>query len=127
MDSPQNKKPLIDFNKKNKIILRKTFSNRRESIYWENKLNDSLDQWEEVKQNYENKIEKQMFEEELRRREEEVKAEKQKIFSEMMAEKEFVEEESFRRREDIDQRIRNKKRYEMKKRDVAHRNKNPLG
>lgn len=126
MDS-SNKKPLFDFNKKNKIILKKTFSNRRESIHWENKLNDSIDQWEEIKKDHEVKIEKQLLEEELRRREEEVKIEKKKIFNEIMAEKEMIEEETFKRREDIDQKIRDRKRYEMKKRDVAHRNKNPLG
>lgn len=117
----------MELNKKNKIILKKSHSNRRESIYWENKLNDSVNQWEEVKKEHEDKVEKQAFEQELRKREEEVKDKKQKIFEKTMQEREIVEEQSFATRSEIDEKIRNKKRYELKKRDVAFRNKSVLG
>lgn len=117
----------MEIGKKNKIVLRKTHSNRRESIHWENKLNDSLNQWEEVKKDHEHKVEKHIYEEELKKRELEIKDQKQKIYLKTMKERSEQEQESFDRRNEIDEKIRNKKRLEMKKRDIIHRNKSVLG
>lgn len=114
-------------NKKNKIILRKTHSNRRESIHWENKLNDSISQWEDVVKEFEEKSEKKLYQEELRRREAEVKDEKEAIYLKTMKEHEQIEEISFAKRDEINEKIKNKKRLEMKKRDIIHRNKSALG
>lgn len=120
-------KSSIKDRKKDKVVLTKTFSNRRESINWENSTNDSINQWDEVKVIYSEKIHKENVENELKKREEKVKIEKQKIFiSEIKKEKE-KEEESLLKRIEIDERIRTKKRREIKKRDIAFRNRNIYG
>ncbi|MDE5545769.1 MAG: hypothetical protein K2I76_04080 [Malacoplasma sp.] len=107
--------------------LKKTFSNRRESINWENSLNDSLEQWEDTKEIQKDKLEKQNFEFESKKREEEVKIKKQKIFIAEMKKESIAEEESLSKRFEIDEKIRTKKRKEMKKRDIAFRNKSIYG
>ena len=112
---------------KNQPTLKKTFSNRRESINWENSLNDSLDQWEDTKDIQKVKLEKQSYEFESKKREEEVKVKKQKIFIAEMKKESMVEEESLSKRCEIDEKIRSKKRKEMKKRDIAFRNKSVYG
>lgn len=120
-------KSSIKDRKKDKVVLTKTFSNRRESINWENSTNDSINQWDEVKVIYSEKIHKENVENELKKREEKVKIEKQKIFiSEIKKEKE-KEEESLLKRIEIDEKIRTKKRREIKKRDIAFRNRNIYG
>ena len=46
---------------KNQPTLKKTFSNRRESINWENSLNDSLEQWEDTKEIQKEKVDNKIL------------------------------------------------------------------
>lgn len=104
--------------------LKDTFSNRRESINWENNLNDSLQQWDETKESLKEKVIKQNLETQLAKREEQVKIEKQKVFLSELKKENLKEQESFSKRLEIDQKIRNKKRNEVKKRDISYKNRN---
>lgn len=110
-----------------KAMLKKTHSNRRESIYWENKLKDSINQWEDLKKEHQDKIQKEQYEIELAKRENEVKNEKQKLYKETLAQKEAQSEQELQKRLEIDEKIRNKKKLEIKKRDIIFRNKSKLG
>lgn len=113
--------------KKNKLVLNKLHSNRRESIYWENKLGQSLDGWEKVKQEQMKTLEKQQLEQDFKKRQEEVKLEKQKIYFLNKKEQEKKEFELFDKKAILDEKIKQKKRIEIKKRDLIYRNKNNLG
>ncbi|WP_164979347.1 hypothetical protein [Malacoplasma penetrans] len=105
-------------------VLKETFSNRQESIVWENNTNRSLQQWDETKESQKEKEMKNNLEIELRKREEQVKIEKQKVFLSEIKKESLKEEESFSKRAEIDEKIRNKKRKEIKKRDIEYRNRN---
>ncbi|MCF0218012.1 MAG: hypothetical protein HUJ42_03150 [Malacoplasma sp.] len=113
--------------KKDLPVLKKTFSNRRESLVWENSLNDSLDQWDQTKINQQKQAEIENFLVLQQKRELEAKGQKQKMFEQKMQEELQAESDSLAKRVVVDEKIRNKKRKEIKKRDIAFRNKSIYG
>ncbi|WP_412032177.1 hypothetical protein [Malacoplasma muris] len=102
-------------------------SNRGESLQKEMKLQDSSSQWDEIKKIHENEVSSVILEQEILKREKEAEIEKKKIFIEMQEQKMTREEDEFNRVIDIENKIKNKKKREMKRRDIAFRNKSILG
>lgn len=111
-------------NKKEEVIV---YSGRRESLRAENNLNKSLEEWEAIKSNHLTKIEKILLEKEIEKRRKEALLDKKKIFIEEMAKKDKEEYDGFTRRSEIGERINNRKRWELRKRDIAFRNRSILG
>lgn len=114
-------------NNKKKSELLTSHSNRGESVHQEIKLEDSSNQWEELKQLHENSISTIQLEQEVLKREKEALVEKKKVFLEKQEQKSQREEYEFNRIMEIEQKIKAKKRREIKRRDIAFRNKSILG
>lgn len=102
-------------------------SNRGESLQKEMKLQDSTSQWEEIKKIHENEVSSVILEQEILKREKEAEIEKKKIFVEMQEQKMIRETDEFNRVIDIETKIKNKKKREIRRRDIAFRNRSILG
>lgn len=102
-------------------------SGRRESLKAENNFNKSIEEWNEVETSHLSKVEKILLEREIERRRKEVLLDKKKLFIEEMTKKDKEEYDSFTKRFEIGERINNRKRWELRKRDIAYRNKSILG
>lgn len=103
------------------------YSSRRESLQAENNFNKSLEEWNEIETSHLTKVEKILLEREIERRRKEVLLDKKKLFIEEMAKKDQEEFDGFTRRAEIGKKINNRKRWELRKRDIAFRNRSILG
>ncbi|MDE5553077.1 MAG: hypothetical protein K2I67_00835 [Malacoplasma sp.] len=113
--------------KKNKPVERVIHSGRRESLKAENNFNMSIEEWNQMETSHLSKVEKMLLEREIERRRKEALVDKKKIFIEEMAKKDKEEFEGFTKRSEIGERINNRKRWELRKRDIAFRNRSILG
>lgn len=112
-------------NKKDEKVIK--HSNRGESLESEFKLEDSTKQWNDIKKLYEEQVNSIILEQEILKREKEAAIERKNIFNEMQEQKLFIEENECNRILEIKEKINNKKKREIKRRDIAFRNRNILG
>lgn len=102
-------------------------SNRGESLETEFKLEDSTKQWNDIKKLYEDQVNTIVLEQQILKREQEAAIERKTIFNEMKEQKFLIEENECNRILEIKEKINNKKKREIKRRDIAFRNRNILG
>lgn len=112
-------------NKKDEPV--KLHSSRGESLSEENKINDSVTQFEEIKKIHENEVNAVLFEREVKLREKEAQIEKKQTFIQKTNEILEKETSEFERRMELQEKVNSKKRHELKKRDIAYRNRSILG
>lgn len=115
------------FKKSNKKDEPKFHSSRGESLTEENKINDSVTQFDEIKKIHENEVNSVLFEREIRIREKEAQIEKKQTFIQKTNEQLEKETSEFERRMELQEKVNSQKRQELKKRDIAYRNKSILG
>lgn len=114
--------------KKKKTVEDKfSINNRGESLTQEIKLNNFNDQWDEMKQIYSENISSVTLEKKLIEREKEAVIERKKVFDEVNKQKIIKENDEYNRIIEIENKIKNKKKREIKKRDIAFRNRSVLG
>ena len=87
----------------------------------------SIEEWNQMEVSHLSKVEKMLLEREIERRRKEALVDKKKIFIEEMVKKDKEEFEGFAKRSEIGERINNRKRWELRKRDIAFRNRSILG
>lgn len=115
------------FKKNNKKDDPKFHSSRGESLSEENKINDSVTQFDEIKKIHENEVNVVLFEREIRLREKEAQMQKKQTFIQKTNENLEKETTEFERRMELQEKVNSKKRHDLKKRDIAYRNRSVLG
>lgn len=112
--------------KKPKLVL-KSFSNVQESLKTENTVSDSVNQWEEVKTNLNEKLDQAVLDERLSRRMQELKKERRRIFLQNEAKLSEEKKLDLVKRRNITEQLKAERRNELKKREIALRENSLLG
>lgn len=113
--------------KSTKTPVVKQHESREESLQQEIKLDDIKDQWGEMKNIYTEGINTTVLEQQLLQRENEAIIERKKVFDEINAQKMIREANEYERILEMERKIKNKKKIEIKRRDIAFRNRSVLG